>query len=153
MKHASITLALALAVAAAVLASNRMSAQSGAPTMNFDAVNPLTLPDDIYFGEIGGVATNSRGEIHRWRAALRRHPVRCQDHSGDRQRKRERYRCVLHDALPPHVSTSLNVTLSLSKGQRPALGLAGDGCSTYFCTRHDSISPRTTSFGLRQSSM
>jgi len=63
MKHASITLALALAVAAAVLASNRVSAQSGAPTMNFDAVNPLTLPDDIYFGEIGGVATNSRGDV------------------------------------------------------------------------------------------
>jgi hypothetical protein len=31
--------------------------------MNFDSVNPLTLPDDIYFGEIGGVATNSRGDL------------------------------------------------------------------------------------------
>ncbi len=40
-----------------------MSAQSAAPTMNFDSVNPLTLPDDIYFGEIGGVATNSRGDL------------------------------------------------------------------------------------------
>jgi DNA-binding beta-propeller fold protein YncE len=57
-------LALALAlVAAAVLAPNRMSAQSSASTMNFDAVNPLTLPDDIYFGEVGGVATNSRGDV------------------------------------------------------------------------------------------
>jgi DNA-binding beta-propeller fold protein YncE len=26
-------------------------------------VNPLTLPDDIYFGEVGGVATNSRGDV------------------------------------------------------------------------------------------
>lgn len=64
MKHASMKLALALALfAAAVLASKGMSAQSAAPTMNFDSVNPLTLPDDIYFGEIGGVATNSRGDI------------------------------------------------------------------------------------------
>jgi len=63
MKHASMKLALALALAAAVLAPTGMSAQSAAPTMNFDAVNPLTLPDDIYFGEIGGVATNSRGDL------------------------------------------------------------------------------------------
>jgi hypothetical protein len=62
VKHASIKLALAL-FAAAVLAPNGMSAQSAAPTMNFDSVNPLTLPDDIYFGEIGGVATNSRGDL------------------------------------------------------------------------------------------
>ena len=63
MKHASIKLALTLALFAAILAPNGMSAQSAAPTMNFDAVNPLTLPDDIYFGEIGGVATNSRGDL------------------------------------------------------------------------------------------
>ena len=66
MKHASMKLALALALAlfaAAVLAPNRMSAQSGASTINFDSVNPLTLPDDIYFGEVGGVATNSRGDV------------------------------------------------------------------------------------------
>src|SRR5438477_11451168 len=35
--------------------------------------------------------------------------------------------------------------------QRPALGRAGVGCRMYFCTRHDSISPRITSFGFRQS--
>jgi DNA-binding beta-propeller fold protein YncE len=62
MKHASMKLALAL-FAAAVLAPTGMAAQSAAPTMNFDSVNPLTLPDDIYFGEIGGVATNSRGDV------------------------------------------------------------------------------------------
>ena len=27
------------------------------------AANALTLPDDIYLGEVGGVATNSRGDI------------------------------------------------------------------------------------------
>jgi hypothetical protein len=62
MKHASMKLALAL-FAAAVLAPKGTSAQSAAPTMNFDSVNPLTLPDDVYFGEIGGVATNSRGDL------------------------------------------------------------------------------------------
>src|SRR5436853_746070 len=30
----------------------------------FDSVaNPLTLPDDIYLGEVGGVAANSKGDI------------------------------------------------------------------------------------------
>src|SRR5437667_9596292 len=64
MKTPSVKLALALTLfTAAVLAPNRMSAQSGAPTMNFHSVNPRTVPDDVYFGEIGGVATNSRGDI------------------------------------------------------------------------------------------
>ena len=32
--------------------------------MNFDsAPNPLMLPVDVYLGEVGGVATNSRGDI------------------------------------------------------------------------------------------
>ncbi len=64
MKHAPMKLALALSLfTAALLAPHRMLAQAGTPTMNFDSVNPLTLPDDIYFGEVGGVATNSRGDI------------------------------------------------------------------------------------------
>ena len=64
MKHASMTLAFALALfAAAVLAAKQTSAQSDASAINFDSVNPLTLPDDIYFGEVGGVATNSRGDV------------------------------------------------------------------------------------------
>src|SRR5262252_396860 len=34
------------------------------PEIPFDSVaNPLTLPDDIYLGEIGGVAANSKGDI------------------------------------------------------------------------------------------
>ena len=39
-------------------------AQGPAPALNFDAANALTLPDDIYLGEIGGVATSSRGDIY-----------------------------------------------------------------------------------------
>jgi 6-bladed beta-propeller protein len=51
-------------LAALVLAAIPVSAQNAAPAMNFDsAANPLTLPDDIYLGEVGGVATNSRGDI------------------------------------------------------------------------------------------
>src|SRR5579885_1011948 len=38
------------------------SAQT-APEIAFDAVNPLNLPDDIYLGEVGGVAANSKGDI------------------------------------------------------------------------------------------
>jgi DNA-binding beta-propeller fold protein YncE len=55
--------ALAL-LAAIVLAAIPASAQNAAPVLNFDsAANPLSLPDDIYLGEVGGVATNSRGDI------------------------------------------------------------------------------------------
>src|SRR5262245_22794097 len=47
----------ASALATTVIAQN-------VPTINFEsAPNALTLPDDIYLGEVGGVATNSRGDI------------------------------------------------------------------------------------------
>jgi DNA-binding beta-propeller fold protein YncE len=53
--------ALALCVATAL--ATAVNAQT-APTINFDsAPNALTLPDDVYLGEVGGVATNSRGDI------------------------------------------------------------------------------------------
>ena len=48
---------------ALVVAVMPVSAQNTVPAINFDAANPLTLPDDIYLGEVGGVATNSRGDI------------------------------------------------------------------------------------------
>jgi DNA-binding beta-propeller fold protein YncE len=54
---------LALALSGAATLATAVTAQN-APTINFDsAPNPLTLPDDIYFGEVGGVATNSRGDV------------------------------------------------------------------------------------------
>jgi hypothetical protein len=40
------------------------AAQNPAPEIAFDsAASPLTLPDDIYLGEVGGVAANSKGDI------------------------------------------------------------------------------------------
>src|SRR5437870_11885305 len=40
------------------------AAAQNVPEIPFDSVaNPLTLPDDIYLGEIGGVAANSKGDI------------------------------------------------------------------------------------------
>src|SRR5215470_9963087 len=54
---------LVLALCAAAALANVVAAQN-APTINFDsAPNALTLPDDVYLGEVGGVATNSRGDI------------------------------------------------------------------------------------------
>jgi len=39
-------------------------ADAQVPEMPFDsAASPLNLPDDIYLGEVGGVATNSKGDI------------------------------------------------------------------------------------------
>ena len=53
----------ALALGGATALATALTAQS-APTINFDsAPNALTLPDDIYLGEVGGVATSSRGDI------------------------------------------------------------------------------------------
>ena len=49
---------------ATFMATMPLSAQNAAPVLNFEsAANPLALPDDIYLGEVGGVATNSRGDI------------------------------------------------------------------------------------------
>ena len=53
----------AVALCSATALATTVITQS-APTINFDsAQNALTLPDDVYFGEVGGVATNSRGDI------------------------------------------------------------------------------------------
>jgi len=50
--------------AAVLVAANSISAQNAVPELNFDsAPNALTLPADIYLGEVAGVATNSRNEI------------------------------------------------------------------------------------------
>src|SRR5215510_2017268 len=46
------------------LATLSFAAQNSVPEIAFDsAANPLTLPDDIYLGEVGGVAANSKGDI------------------------------------------------------------------------------------------
>src|SRR3954454_8778480 len=53
----------ALTVCGAAALATVVTAQNS-PTIEFDsAPNALTLPDDIYLGEVGGVATNSRGDI------------------------------------------------------------------------------------------
>src|SRR5215813_7554517 len=40
------------------------AAAQNVPDIPFDSVaNPLILPDDIYLGEVGGVAANSKGDI------------------------------------------------------------------------------------------
>ena len=55
---------LPLLLAATLLAASPAAAQNGIPEIAFDsAANLLTLPDDIYLGEVGGVATNSKGDI------------------------------------------------------------------------------------------
>jgi hypothetical protein len=49
---------------ALLCAATAVSAQNAAPELSFDsAANVLTLPADVYLGEVGGVATNSRGDI------------------------------------------------------------------------------------------
>ena len=55
---------LPLLLAATLLAAFPAAAQNAIPEIAFDsAANLLTLPDDIYLGEVGGVATNSKGDI------------------------------------------------------------------------------------------
>lgn len=55
--------AFALA-AAALAAAAAMSAQQTAPEIPFDsAAHVLTLPADLYLGEVAGVATNAKGDI------------------------------------------------------------------------------------------
>ena len=53
---------LLLSVAVTFLAG--FAAAQNVPEIAFDSnANPLTLPDDIYLGEVGGVAANSKGDI------------------------------------------------------------------------------------------
>src|SRR3979490_2763890 len=55
---------LPLLLAVTLLAGFPAAAQNAAPAIAFDsAPNPLALPDDIYLGEVGGVAANSKGDI------------------------------------------------------------------------------------------
>ncbi len=55
---------MVLGIAAAVLAAVTLAAQSGVPEIAFEsAANPLTLPDDVYLGEVGGVGVNSKGDL------------------------------------------------------------------------------------------
>src|SRR3984893_364337 len=52
---------LLLALAAACFAAPAIA--QTAPEIGYDAANPLNLPDNVYLGEVGGVATNSKGDI------------------------------------------------------------------------------------------
>ena len=46
------------------LAMPPVAAQQAVPELPFESVpNPLTMPNDIHFGEIGGVAMNSKRHI------------------------------------------------------------------------------------------
>src|SRR5689334_14174466 len=50
--------------ALAVVAALPLAAQKNAPEIRFDSVaNALQLPAGLYLGEVGGVATNSRGDV------------------------------------------------------------------------------------------
>ena len=54
-----------LIVVLLVLLGVGLSAQqpSSVPKISFDAEAPLKLPPDLYFGEVAGVAVNSRGHV------------------------------------------------------------------------------------------
>src|SRR5215468_9273517 len=63
MNRFSLVLAASL-LGALPAAAQPAATPAAAPEIAFDSVaNALTLPDDIYLGEIGGVATNSKGDI------------------------------------------------------------------------------------------
>src|ERR1700749_4514019 len=47
-----------------LLIGSQAFAQQAVPTINFESVsNPLKLPTNMYFGEVSGVAVNSKGHI------------------------------------------------------------------------------------------
>jgi hypothetical protein len=50
-------------IAAVILTGACALAQNSAPEIRFDSADPLQLPAGLYLGEVGGVATNSRGDI------------------------------------------------------------------------------------------
>ena len=57
-------LILALVLVAFAMAPVSTQQQAAVPELPFESVpNPLTLPNDIHFGEIAGVAINSKKHI------------------------------------------------------------------------------------------
>ena len=51
-------------LSAMLMAGSGMMAQNEAPEIKFDSVpNAVQLPAGVYLGEVGGVATNSRGDL------------------------------------------------------------------------------------------
>ncbi|HUI78150.1 MAG TPA: peptidyl-alpha-hydroxyglycine alpha-amidating lyase family protein [Bryobacteraceae bacterium] len=55
---------LLISFAMAILSGLPASAQFAVPEIAFDsAADPLKLPENIYFGEVAGVATNSKGDV------------------------------------------------------------------------------------------
>src|ERR1700752_362035 len=54
---------LPLLLAATALAGLPAAAQNNAPAIQTRASLPLQMPDNVYLGEVGGVATNSKGDI------------------------------------------------------------------------------------------
>src|SRR5437016_11618651 len=54
---------LPLLLAATALAGLPALAQNNAPAIQTQASLPLQMPDNVYLGEVGGVATNSKGDI------------------------------------------------------------------------------------------
>jgi hypothetical protein len=54
---------LAAMCAATFLAGIPAAAQSSVPEIRFDSTDLLKLPDNLFLGEVAGVATNSKGDI------------------------------------------------------------------------------------------
>jgi len=54
---------LLISFAAALLSGIPAAAQFSLREIAFDAAEPLKLPDNIYLGEVAGVATNSKGDL------------------------------------------------------------------------------------------
>jgi NHL repeat len=54
---------ITLLLAAAAFGAVPATAPAQVAEIAYDSTNPLTLPDDIYLGEVAGVATNSKGDI------------------------------------------------------------------------------------------
>ena len=57
------TLQFFVAAAAAAVVGATLYAQAPVPEIPYDAVDLLKTPDNVFVGEVGGVATNSRGQI------------------------------------------------------------------------------------------
>ncbi len=54
----------ALALIFFLCAPLAMLAQQGAPEIPFDSVNPVKMPENMYLGEVAGVALDSKGNIY-----------------------------------------------------------------------------------------
>ena len=107
-----------------LLSAAPVMAQQAAPEIPFESVpDPLKLPDDLYFGEVAGVAVNSKGHVFVFSRGnttgppMRRPPRNCSSSTTTASSSARSARtCTPGRSRTPCASTRTTISGSIDKG-------------------------------------